>query len=153
MIHLQMCLVNKIKTMKEIWTFVFTLGISLLWAQNPQGVWKTIDDETGEAKSHVEITQSGDEFRGKVVKLLQKPQDTLCKECEGKRKDQPVVGMTILWELEKYKDYWANGQILDPESGNEYKASIWFENDPDVLYVRGKHWTGLFRTQKWYRVE
>ncbi|HKK88471.1 MAG TPA: DUF2147 domain-containing protein [Saprospiraceae bacterium] len=139
--------------MKIVLTCLFSMMIALGWAQSPEGVWKTIDDNTGEARSHVEIAQSGNEIKGKVIKLLQKPEDTLCKECEGELKNKPVVGMTILWELEKYKDYWANGQIMDPESGNEYKASIWFEEDPDVLYVRGKHWTGLFRTQKWYRVE
>ncbi len=139
--------------MSKILTFFLSLVVVFGWAQSPEGIWKTIDDNTGEAKSHVEIMQIGDELKGKVVKLLQKPADALCRECKGKRKNEPVLGMNILWDLEKYKDYWANGKILDPESGNEYKASIWFEDKSDVLYVRGKHWTGLFRTQQWYRVE
>ncbi len=31
---------------------------------------------------------------------------------------------------------------------------MWFEKgQPDELRVRGKHWTGLYRTQTWYRVK
>lgn len=62
--------------------------------------------------------------------------------------------MIIVENLSPYKDYWKNGTILDPESGSEYGCSIWFENNnANELKVRGKHWTGLFRTQTWYKVK
>lgn len=61
--------------------------------------------------------------------------------------------MVIVNDLEPYKDYWKNGTIMDPETGNEYGCSVWFEEGkPDELKVRGKHWTGVYRTQTWYRV-
>ena len=125
-----------------------------LFAQNsPVGVWKTIDDETGKAKSHVEIYEQGGKYFGKVSKLLLKPADTICDECTGSKKDKPVVGMVIVENLAPYKDYWKGGTILDPANGSEYGCSIWFEDKNfDKLYVRGKRWTGLFRTQNWFRV-
>jgi len=43
------------------------------------------------------------------------------------------------------------GKIYDPEGDTEYKLVMWIEEDPNVLYVRGKHWTGLYRTQTWKR--
>ena len=43
------------------------------------------------------------------------------------------------------------GKIYDPESDTEYRLVMWIEEDPNVLYVRGKHWTGLYRTQTWKR--
>lgn len=133
----------------------FFFAISVLMAQSsPAGTWKTIDDKTGEAKSHVEIYEKDGKFYGKISKLLRKPTDTVCEECPGKKKNKPLVGMVILDGLEPYKDYWRNGTILDPESGNEYGCSIWFENgNKNELKVRGKHWTGLYRTQTWYKVE
>ena len=121
---------------------------------SPLGVWKTIDDDTGEAKSHVEIYQQDGRYFGKIVKLLRKSPDTVCEKCPGDKKDKSLVGMVVIEALEPKKDYWKNGSILDPESGNEYSCSIWFENDnADALKVRGKHWTGLFRTQTWHRVK
>lgn len=123
-------------------------------AQSPAGVWKTIDDKSGKAKSHVEIYEQGGKYYGKVIKLLLKSPDTVCEKCSGSKKNKPVVGMVIMEGMEKYKDYWKNGEILDPESGSTYGCSIWFEEGKsDELQVRGKHWSGLYRTQTWYRVK
>ncbi|MBV6655745.1 MAG: DUF2147 domain-containing protein, partial [Mameliella sp.] len=120
----------------------------------PTGLWKTIDDETGEAKSYVEIYKDGGKYYGKISKLLLFPQNKVCDACTGKHKGKKLVGMIIVDNLEPYKDYWKNGTIMDPESGGEYGCSVWFEDGkPDELKVRGKHWTGLYRTQTWHRVK
>lgn len=136
------------------WILAFALVLQAgLFAQSPAGVWKTIDDNTGEAKSLVEIYEKDGRYYGKVVDLLLKPDDTVCDNCEGDKKGKPVVGMVILEDLRPHRDYWKNGEILDPENGNTYGCSIWFEDGKaDELQVRGKHWTGLYRTQVWYRV-
>ncbi len=134
--------------------FFFFVANVVLAQSSPAGIWKTIDDKTGEAKSHVEIYEKNGKWYGKISTLLQKPADTVCEKCPGKKKDKPLVGMVIVEGLESYKNYWRNGTILDPESGNEYGCSIWFENgNKDELKVRGKHWTGLYRTQTWYKVK
>jgi uncharacterized protein (DUF2147 family) len=124
------------------------------FAQSPIGVWKTIDDKTGQAKSHVEIYQKDGKIHAKVVKLLLKPNDTKCEKCSGARKNKPIVGMDIMWGLTKSSDYWKKGTIFDPESDTEYGCSIWFESGKtDELKVRGYHWSGIYRTQTWYRVK
>ncbi len=120
----------------------------------PVGLWKTVDDKTGEAKSYVEIYEKDGKIHGKVAQLLQRSADTVCEKCPGNRKNKPLVGMVIVSNLEFSKGVWKNGSILDPESGNEYACSIWLEaNKPDELKVRGRHWTGLYRTQTWYRAK
>lgn len=128
---------------------------NMIFAQSsPVGLWKTIDDKTGDAKSYVEIYEQDGKFYGKINKLLQRAADTTCKKCSGNKKDKLLVGMNVIENLQFSKGYWKNGTILDPESGNEYVCSIWFEpNKPDELKVRGKHWTGLYRTQTWYKVK
>lgn len=133
----------------------FLLVANIALAQSsPIGIWKTIDDKTGEAKSHIEIYEKSGKLYGKVTKLLQRSQDTVCEKCPGKKKNQPLVGMLVIDGLEAYKDYWQSGTILDPETGNEYGCSIWLaDGKTDELKVRGKHWTGLFRTQTWFRVK
>ena len=82
------------------------MGIGAQAQSSPVGVWKTIDDATGEAKSHVEIYQNGSAYYGKIIKLLQSDPGTLCEECEGDKKNQPVLGMVIIEGLEPYKDFW-----------------------------------------------
>ncbi len=114
------------------------------------GVWKTIDDETGEAKSHVELYQKGGKVYGKIVQLLRKPADTLCEKCKGDKQNKPLVGMVIVENLTNDGTGWKGGNIMDPETGSIYGCSIWLEDGN--LRVRGKHWTGLYRTQTWYRV-
>ncbi|WP_367393096.1 DUF2147 domain-containing protein [Lewinella sp. LCG006] len=135
-------------------TLLLFTSLVFAYAQSPIGVWKTIDDNSGKARSKVEIYERNGKLYGKVIDLLLKPDDTLCEACEGDKKNKPIVGMVIVENLEAYRDYWKNGTILDPESGSTYGCSIWFEEGKtDELQVRGKHWTGLYRTQVWYRVE
>ena len=138
-----------------LFTILFFAAIGFTFAQSsPEGIWKTIDDNTGEAKSHVEIYEKGGAYYGKIVKLLRREPDTLCEECKGDKKNKPLVGMVIIEDLQPHESYWRKGIIMDPENGNEYGCSVWFEDGKkDELKVRGKHWTGLYRTQTWYRVK
>lgn len=131
------------------------LAFAFMMAQSSLvGTWKTIDDETGEAKSHVEIYEQGGKYYGKVVNILTDKKDAVCTECDGAKKDKPIMGMVIVENLSSYKDYWKGGTILDPNNGSEYKVSMWYEEGKtEELQVRGKHWTGLYRTQTWYKVK
>ena len=127
---------------------------SALMAQSPVGIWKTIDDETGQAKSHLEVFENGGKFGGKIVKLLNKPENSLCDKCSGEEKNKPLMGMVLVKGLYLKDGYWQGGTIMDPNKGSTYGCSFWFETgNSDILNVKGKHWTGLSRTQKWYRVK
>lgn len=143
--------------MKYAWVLAFMLVTAgMAMAQNSVlGTWKSIDDQTGEAKSHVQIFKKGDQLYGKIVKILtDKGDGALCDACKGKKKNQPVLGMTIIEKLEYDGERWRDGQILDPENGNTYGCVVWTPSgERDVLKVRGRHWTGLYRTQTWYRVK
>ena len=141
--------------MKNFILVTLLLLSSFLYAQtdSPVGRWKSIDEDSGEAKSVIEIYARGDKFDGKIAEILTGNTDALCTECDGKQKDAPILGMQIIDGLEPDEAMaWDGGTILDPQKGATYKLSVWFEADePDVLYVRGKHWTGLYRTQRWIR--
>ncbi len=130
---------------------LFSVHIGM--AQSVVGKWKTIDDETGEAKSVVEIYQQNGKIYGKVVDILNpEKRDGLCEKCKGNRKNKPVLGMQIIDGLTKDDDEYSDGKILDPEKGKEYKCKIWLdEDDGNKLYVRG-YIAFFYRTQNWYRV-
>lgn len=130
------------------------LSAPLHAADSPVGVWKTVDDKTGQDKSVIEITEQDGELSGKVIEVLQSDQgpNPVCKECEGERHDQPVVGMTILWGLRQDGDEWSGGKILDPNNGKTYKCKMRLVEDGSKLEVRGFIGFSLLgRTQTWIR--
>lgn len=133
--------------------FIFA-GIVSMQAQSVIGKWKTIDDETGAAKSIVEIYQNNGKVYGKVVQILEKgKEDKVCEECKGDKKNKPIKGMVIIDGLSKNDDEWDGGKILDPKSGKEYKCVISLENE-NKLKVRGYVGFSLLgRTQYWTRVK
>lgn len=126
----------------------------LSFSQSVIGKWKTIDDETGDEKSIVEIYEQDNKIYGKIIKILTPGKENKkCTECKGKLKDKPVLGMVILNDLEKDGNEWNDGDILDPNNGKTYSCYITLEST-DKLKVRGYLGFSIIgRTQYWYRVE
>ena len=127
-----------------------------LQSQDIFGKWKTIDDQTGDLKSVVEIYEKNGKVYGKVVELFRKPDeepDPHCKDCMDDRKGQRIIGMEVIRAMEKDGDEWEDGTICDPENGKIYDCKLWLDEDnPDKLNVRG-YIAFLYRTQEWFRVE
>ncbi|MEN8251404.1 MAG: DUF2147 domain-containing protein [Bacteroidota bacterium] len=122
---------------------------SSLSAQDIFGKWKTIDDETNKPKSIVEIFEKDGKAYGKILKLFKEPhedQDPICDECDDYRKDQKIIGMTIITDMVKDDDEWEDGEILDPNNGKIYDCKLWVEDGN--LQVRG-YIAFFFRTQTW----
>ncbi len=94
-------------------------------AQSPVGRWKTIDDNTGQVKSIVEITQAANgTLSGRVAQVLQSDRgpNPTCDKCSGERRNRPITGMTILWDLRPDGSEWSGGTILDPANGKTYRS-------------------------------
>jgi len=119
------------------------------------GKWQTVDDNTGEVRSIVEIFETSGKIYGKVIKLFPKPAedpDPICDKCdpEDARYKMKIIGMEIIRNLSNAGQEHAGGDILDPENGKVYRARIWIEGKD--LKVRG-YWGPFFRTQTWHRSE
>lgn len=140
-------------------SIVFGLVLCFLMIFNAQGQtvlgkWKTIDDETGQAKSIVEIYEKSGKIYGKIIDIInpQKRKD-LCLKCSGEDKNAPILGLIIIKGLVKDGDEYNDGKILDPLKGEEYKCFITLDGK-DKLKVRGFIGVSLFgRTQHWTRVK
>jgi uncharacterized protein (DUF2147 family) len=124
-------------------------------ASSPVGRWRTVDDVTGKAKSVVAIWEENGKLYGRVQELLDPdPNDPnpTCDDCEGEQKGQPVIGLRILWDLQKDGDGWSGGTILDPKNGKTYKCLISIEDGGTKLKVRGFIGVSMLgRTQYWLR--
>ena len=118
------------------------------------GKWKTIDDETGKAKSIVEIYERSGKIYGKIVDIVDVDRKkSLCTACTGEEKNKPVMGLVIIKGLVKDGKEYNSGKILDPITGKQYKCFLALEGN-DKLNVRGYIGVSLFgRTQTWNRVK
>lgn len=128
--------------MKKILFLIMLLLARTVWAgDDVEGFWITIDDETNTAKSVVQIYEYQGKIFGRVVELFNNKQAT------AKLPDSPLIkGLDIIWDMEKKKDKYTDGEILDPKTGKVYSCDLWREGDK--LIVRGKI-AFLGRNQTW----
>jgi len=138
------------------WLFLATASVHAAEV-SPIGLWKTIDDRSGEAKGLIRIREINGKFEGKIDKIFPKPGDDpapKCEKCEGSLRNQPVLGLTFLWGFTKQGDEYQGGEILDPESGKIYQAKMKVIDGGKKLEVRGFIGFSLFgRSQTWIRQE
>ena len=146
--------------MKRTAVAFFLSGASLMaMAQaTPAGLWRTIDDDGKTEKSLVRIVNAGGVLSGKVEKITDPAKaDEKCVKCEDERKDQPIVGMTIINGVKQDAEepaLWDGGEILDPAKGSSYKLILKTTDGGKKLDVRGYIGSPMFgRTQTWIRVE
>ncbi len=143
--------------MKSLLTAALLLAANAAFAQaTPVGLWRNIDDKTGEAKAEIRIVDNGGVLSGRVEKRLVKDAkpDAVCDECKDERKGKPMQGLEIIRGVRKAegKDVWEGGKILDPENGREYTLRLTPTDGGAKLDVRGSF--GPFgRTQTWVRVQ
>ncbi len=120
-----------------------------LQAQDISGRWVTIDDNTGEQRSVVEIIVKDGKASGRIVEIFDKSKvDKTCEACTDDRKGKKVLGMEIIRGMEKDDDEWEDGTIMDPDNGKVYDCKLWVEEGK--LQVRG-YIAFFFRTQTWVR--
>jgi len=134
---------------------LFFASASAVQAQDVIGKWKTIDDETGEERSIVDIFEKNGKVYGKIIKLIRTPTedpDPVCVDCDedDDRHNKKIIGMEILRDMEKSDDAYDNGNILDPKNGRVYRCRIWLEGTE--LKVRG-YWGPFYRTQTWLKAQ
>jgi uncharacterized protein (DUF2147 family) len=116
------------------------------------GFWTTIDDETGKARSVVEIYIEEGALSGKVVEVIGEAENDICTKCNGELKNQPIVGLRFMWGLEKDGNGWDDGKILDPNNGEIYSSKLEVSEDGNILDVRGYVGFAAFgRSQTWHR--
>ncbi|MES2574991.1 MAG: DUF2147 domain-containing protein [Bacteroidota bacterium] len=140
---------------KTIYSIVlFFLVTFFAQSQTVIGKWKTIDDETGKARSIVEIYEKSGKIYGKVIDILEpENKKRVCSNCSDNDKGKPILGMIIIKGLSKEGSEYTDGKILDPQNGKLYKCFITLETK-DKLKVRGYIGISLLgRTQYWYRVK
>ena len=136
-------------------TYILSFFLLISFTMSSQsifGKWKTVDDETGEEKTVVEIYEKEGKVFGKIIDILKGDKDALCNKCEGDEKNTKILGFELIKNLTKSGIYYRNGTIFDPEKGKEYKCRLALkEGNPEVLEVRG-YIAFMYESQYWKRL-
>ena len=99
------------------------------WAADASiaGVWSMPvlkGKDKGKERLQVEIFEKNGAYYGKIVKLAPGvPADAVCTKCTKDRKDKPLMGMLILWDLKKEAGRYVEGTVYDVDEGKDYKCS------------------------------
>ena len=120
---------------------------------SPVGLWKTIDDKTGQPRGLVRVYEQDGRYFGRIERgLVPGEEGRKCTACTDERKDHPIVGLVLMRNVKLDNGEYAGGDILDPNTGSVYRCSFKLEEGGTTLVVRGYVGVSLFgRTQKWLR--
>lgn len=127
-------------------TFIFILAAFTLFAfsglsqaADPSiaGVWSMPilkGKDKGKERANIEIFEKDGAYYGKIVKLSNVPANAVCTKCKDEKKDKPLMGMLVLWNLKRESGRYTGGKIYDVDEGREYKCSLVLVS-PDRLQV------------------
>ncbi len=134
---------------------ILSAALPVLAQMTPIGLWRNIDDKTGQARAEIRITaDSQGMLNGVIEKAIIPSPVPLCIKCTDDRKDKPKLGLEIIRGAKKTegKDVWESGTILDPDNGSVYSLRMTPVEGGARLEVRGILFGPLGRTQTWVRI-
>lgn len=132
----------------------WTLGQTQGQAPSPAGVWRTVDDKTGQPKGEVRVFDQDGRWFGQITRVYDsKDAQSRCDDCQDERKGQPIVGLTIVRNMTLKNGEYVDGDILDPDTGKVYRCRFRLADGGEKLVVRGFIGFSLLgRTQTWTRM-
>ena len=138
--------------MKTVFLSLALMVAAVVSAQVPfLGEWVTVDDASGEKKSVVNIYQADNGmYYGQIVTLFEDP-NALCTECKDADHNQPIVGLTIVRDMQLVDGELRGGKVLDPENGKLYYAKLYLEKGNLILRGSLDKRGLLGRSQTWIR--
>ncbi|WP_158254667.1 DUF2147 domain-containing protein, partial [Rhodoblastus sphagnicola] len=120
------------------------------------GFWQAYFDD-GNPSGWFYFSEKNGLFEGRLVKMYKKQGETTlvttCPACPGDKKNKPMLGMVIVYNLKHDGAKYENGNILDPRDGNVYNAEAEITPDGQKLLLRGYLGFELLgQTQTWTRL-
>lgn len=124
---------------------VFAASLAMLTAAAAQpageptavGLWQRVE----KPQTWVLILDRGGTYEGVVVKTFPdasgKPGETICRECSDDRKNQPILGISLIRDMKRKGRKYEDGTILDPRNGDVWSAMLTISPDNQTMTLRG----------------
>ena len=123
------------------------------FAQNSAiGLWKNVESDK---VTLIRTYEEGGKLLGKVEQVLKnnvEDKDAKCTKCKDEKKDKPMAGLQLIWDMQKDGDKWSGGKLLDPETGRVVNCKLETAEGGKKLLVKGSI-AFLSKTQTWTRAE
>ncbi|MFC0239806.1 DUF2147 domain-containing protein [Rhodopseudomonas telluris] len=123
------------------------------------GLWQRTDTGKPGGKPVVWVLmldRGNNQYEGIVAKSFPQagqPNLTICEECEDDRKNQPILGISLIRDMKRKGRVYENGNILDPRNGDVWKAMLTVSPDGQILTLRGYLMTpALGKDEDWFRL-
>ncbi|MCG6203341.1 DUF2147 domain-containing protein [Rhodopseudomonas sp. HC1] len=123
------------------------------------GLWQRTDNGKAGGKPVVWVLmldRGNNMYEGVVAKTFTQPGQsnlTVCEECEDDRKDQPILGISLIRDMKRKARVYEGGNILDPRNGDVWKAMLTVSPDGQTLTLRGYLMTpALGKDEDWFRL-
>jgi uncharacterized protein (DUF2147 family) len=131
---------------------VATLGMPAFAENSAVGLWKHTEPNK---VTLVRTYEEGGKLFGKVDKVLRnnvEDKEAKCTKCKDERKDKPMAGLQLFWDMQKDGDKWSGGKLLDPESGRIVNCKLEPLEGGKSLLVKGSV-SLITKTMTWTRAE
>jgi uncharacterized protein (DUF2147 family) len=136
--------------------FLFLAFQAAAQADKVLGFWLTEEKD-----AQIQIVKSADgKYNGTIVWLDEPFEDDGSIKVDDENPDpklqkRTIMGLPLLknFVYDSKNKEWQDGTIYDPDSGNTYDCYMWFDEDQNVLkikgYILGMRFIG--RKSEWYR--
>jgi uncharacterized protein (DUF2147 family) len=115
-----------------LWVFIFS-GYS----QENKVIGSWLNEE---GTSHIRIFKATDgKYYGKITWLRDDPKKLDFNNPVESKRTVPLMDLVILKSFNYNSDdkQWVDGTIYDPKNGKTYDCYMWFEDNNDLLFIKG----------------
>jgi Uncharacterized protein conserved in bacteria (DUF2147) len=103
----------------------------------PDGLWQPLDS-SGKPLGLIRIYQDHGLYFGQI--MPSSPGDSpneRCVRCTDERKNEPIIGLTIIRNMRRDGDVYLGGDVLDPTTGRIYGCRFHLTDGGHRMIMRG----------------